>query len=84
MGKRNGQQIKADCGCCIFVESDLYDFCSFGKYGWTYLQTANLPDGQDILLGSFFRPTDVKYTKLMDYWRKPGAGIMLLENTRKK
>jgi len=41
-------------------------------------------DGDDdILLGSFYRSVDPKYAKLMEYWRKPGAGIMLLENTLK-
>ncbi len=33
--------------------------------------------------GSFYRSVDPKYAKLMAYWRKPGAGIMLLENTLK-
>ncbi|RYC71196.1 FG-GAP repeat domain-containing protein [Spirosoma sordidisoli] len=38
-------------------------------------------DGDDdILLGSFFRPTGPGHTDLMDYWRRPGSGIMLLEN----
>ncbi len=41
-------------------------------------------DGDDdILLGSFYRSSDPKYAKLMDFWRKTGAGIMLLENTLK-
>lgn len=38
-------------------------------------------DGDDdILLGSFFRPVNASYEKLMNDWRKPGAGIMVLEN----
>ncbi len=39
---------------------------------------------EDILLGSFYRVAPPKYAKLMEYWRKPGSGIMLLENTLKK
>lgn len=39
---------------------------------------------EDILLGSFFRPTTFDHADLMNYWRKPGAGIMLLENKLKK
>ncbi|MFD2574331.1 FG-GAP repeat domain-containing protein [Spirosoma soli] len=41
-------------------------------------------DGDDdILLGSFFRPTNAKYADLMNQWAKPGAGILLLENKLK-
>ncbi|QJW88846.1 VCBS repeat-containing protein [Spirosoma taeanense] len=39
-------------------------------------------DGDDdILLGSFFRPTSPQYADLMNQWRKPGAGILVLKNT---
>ena len=53
---------------------------------WLRLEAGDIDqDGDDdILLGSFFRPTDARYSKLMDYWRKPGAGIMLLENGLRK
>ena len=52
---------------------------------WLRLEAGDVDqDGDDdLLLGSFFRPADAKYTKLMDFWRKPGAGVMLLENTMK-
>ena len=41
-------------------------------------------DGDDdILLGSFYRSAHPKYAKLMEYWRQPGTGVMLLENTVK-
>ncbi|GAB3970796.1 hypothetical protein GCM10028806_19460 [Spirosoma terrae] len=38
---------------------------------------------EDILLGSFFRPTDPRHIILMKQWQKPGTGILLLRNTLK-
>ncbi len=38
---------------------------------------------EDILLGSFYRSADPKYAKLMEFWRKSGSSVMLLENTLK-
>lgn len=38
---------------------------------------------EDILLGSFFRPTGPDHAQLMEQWRKPGTGILLLKNTLK-
>ncbi|WP_080238762.1 FG-GAP repeat domain-containing protein [Spirosoma rigui] len=39
---------------------------------------------EDLILGSFFKPTSADHADLMNNWRKPGAGLMLLENTLKK
>ena len=52
---------------------------------WLLIDAGDIDqDGDDdILLGSFYRSADPKYAKLMDFWRKPGSGIMLLENTLK-
>lgn len=35
---------------------------------------------EDILLGSFFKPAGAAHADLTDGWRKPGAGVLLLEN----
>ncbi|GAB3499289.1 hypothetical protein GCM10027341_22290 [Spirosoma knui] len=52
---------------------------------WLRLEAGDVDqDGdEDILLGSFFRALNPKYMDLMVQWRKPGAGIMLLENKLK-
>lgn len=52
---------------------------------WLRITTGDVDqDGDDdLLLGSFFRPTTPDHADLMNYWRKPGAGIMLLENRLK-
>ena len=52
---------------------------------WLRMSTGDVDqDGDDdLLLGSFFRPTTPDHTDLMNYWRKPGAGVMLLENRLK-
>jgi hypothetical protein len=52
---------------------------------WLRMSTGDVDqDGDDdILLGSFFRPTTPDHTDLMNYWRKPGAGVTLLENRLK-
>ena len=49
---------------------------------WLRMSTGDIDrDGdEDILLGSFFRPTTPNHADLMAHWRKPGAGIILLEN----
>lgn len=52
---------------------------------WLRMATGDVDqDGDDdLLLGSFFRPTTPDHADLMNHWRKPGAGIMLLENRLK-
>ena len=52
---------------------------------WLRMTAADIDrDGDDdLLLGSFFRPTSPDHTDLMAWWRKPGAGITLLENQLK-
>lgn len=52
---------------------------------WFVMDVGDLDqDGdEDILLGSFYRSAHPKYAKLMEYWRQPGTGVMLLENTVK-
>ena len=57
-------------------------FSTANRGRWLRMVTGDVDqDGDDdLLLGSFFRPTTPDYADLMNYWRKPGAGIMLLEN----
>jgi hypothetical protein len=52
---------------------------------WLRLEAGDVDkDGdEDILLGSFFRALSPKYMDLMVQWRKPGTGVMLLENKLK-
>ncbi|MDB5240630.1 MAG: hypothetical protein JWP57_1255 [Spirosoma sp.] len=52
---------------------------------WLRMTTGDFDqDGDDdILLGSFFKPVSPVHAEIMTYWRKPGAGVMLLENTLK-
>ncbi|QHV95909.1 FG-GAP repeat domain-containing protein [Spirosoma endbachense] len=53
---------------------------------WLIMETGDVDqDGDDdILLGSFFRPTGPEHMDLMNRWRKPGTGILLLKNNLKK
>lgn len=52
---------------------------------WLLITAADVDqDGDDdLLLGSFFRPVRPEHARLMEYWRKPGAGIMLLRNEKR-
>jgi hypothetical protein len=52
---------------------------------WLTLDAGDVDqDGDDdILLGSFFRPTGPEHVDVMNSWRKPGTGVLLLKNTLK-
>ncbi len=60
-------------------------FSTADRGRWLRMTTGDVDqDGDDdILLGSFFKPTTPDHADLMNEWRKPGAGIMLLENRLK-
>lgn len=58
-------------------------FASNSRGRWLTLDAGDVDqDGDlDLLLGAFFRPTHPRHANLMDQWRRPGAGVLLLRNT---
>lgn len=63
-----------------------HTFADAGRGRWLTMDAGDVDqDGdEDILLGSFFRPTGPDHANLMERWRKPGTGVVLLRNTLKK
>ncbi len=57
-------------------------FTNNSRGRWLTLEAGDIDrDGDlDLLLGSFFRPTHPRHADLMNQWRQPGAGILLLRN----
>ena len=61
-------------------------FPNAGRGRWLTMDAGDVDqDGDDdILLGSFFRPTSPDHTDLMKQWLKPGTGVLLLKNETKR
>lgn len=57
-------------------------FANNSRGRWLTLEAGDVDqDGDlDLLLGSFFRPTHPRHADLMNQWRQPGAGVLLLRN----